>query len=347
MSRLVKMWHQVTWFWSNYKWWLKEEYIDWIRIIRKFSVYTIYFFAWTWYLRFLRKEKVDIIIDEAWWIPLLSPIFIFKIPIIFFIHHIWEKEWDEKLYFPFNKIFKYLFSVLLKIYSNKTAITVSDSSANNLLEYWFKRDNIEVIENVVELDPVSKIDFESKENWIVYVWRIAPIKRIEDAIISFYEIQPWFPDYVLKIVWRKQWDEYANKLFELIKKLNIENKVEFIFDASDELRNEIVSKSKACLIPSMKEWFWIIVLEANAMWTTVIWYNVPWLKDSIKDWVNWHLVSDWDQKAMSYKLLELLENNENYRDLTNRSLQHFKTLPWWDEQTNRLLDIINWVINKK
>ena len=63
-------------------------------------------------------NKFDSIIDEAGGMPLFSPLFEKEIPIIFMIHHIWDKEWDFKYSFPLNKIWKFLFKKTIKIYKN-------------------------------------------------------------------------------------------------------------------------------------------------------------------------------------------------------------------------------------
>jgi hypothetical protein len=56
--------------------------------VRKYSINTIYFFAWKWYKEFIKTHPVDIIIDEAGGIPLLSPLYAKNTPIYFLIHHI-------------------------------------------------------------------------------------------------------------------------------------------------------------------------------------------------------------------------------------------------------------------
>jgi hypothetical protein len=56
--------------------------------VRKYSIHTIYFFAWSWYRNFIKKNPIDLIIDEAGGIPLLSPLYERNIPIYFLIHHI-------------------------------------------------------------------------------------------------------------------------------------------------------------------------------------------------------------------------------------------------------------------
>lgn len=339
MTRLISKWYEITWLSSSFKWALKEELIDWIKIVRIFNIYTIYFLAWTWYLSYIKKNKVDIIIDEAWWIPLFSPFFVKKIPIIFFTHHIWDKEWDYKFPFPLNKIGKFWYVLIFRFYKNYRTITVSESTKQELINLNFKKDKIDVIENVLDMKPIENIE-NQKEDWVVYVGRLMPMKRVEDAILSFHEFHCALPGYIFKIIWNKQDKKYVDKLVELTKKLWIEKQVEFLWNLPLDEKNEIVKKSKACLISSYKEWFWLVVLESNAMWTAVIGYNVPWLKDSIKDWINGNLIKDWDYLTMWAKLTEIIKEERLYKEMTYKSLEYVKNLPWWDIQSQKFENII-------
>lgn len=346
MIRLVKLWHNITWFASDFKWSkCQEEVIEWIKIIRRYSIYSIYFLAWIWYKKFIKHNKVDIVIDEAWWIPLLSPLFIRNKPIIFFIHHIGDKEWDYKFPFPLNKIGKFIYILFFKLYRRYPTITVSDSTRDELVSLWFHEDNISVISNVLDMKPIKKVIQEEKENWVVYVGRLMPMKRVEDAIMSFHEFHCALPGYRLKIIGNKQDEQYVESLQLVVDKLWLQNEVDFLWSLSDDERNEVVRKSKACLVPSFKEWFWLVVLEANAMWTAVIGYNVPWLKDSIKEWINGNLVEDGNYWLMWFKLIQMLWEPEMYLKYINKSLEYVKSLPWWTQQTHKLEEVILEVLN--
>jgi len=59
--RLVQDGHRVTWFGSSFDGAVESEIIEWIRIIRKYSINTIYFLAWKWYKEFKKNNPVDII----------------------------------------------------------------------------------------------------------------------------------------------------------------------------------------------------------------------------------------------------------------------------------------------
>jgi len=75
-KNLVKFWHNIVWFASWFDWAKSEEIIDWIKIIRKYTINNIYFKAWKWYKYFIKNNEVDIVIDEAWWIPFFSPFYV-------------------------------------------------------------------------------------------------------------------------------------------------------------------------------------------------------------------------------------------------------------------------------
>jgi glycosyltransferase involved in cell wall biosynthesis len=331
---LVKKWYNVTWFWYAYKWCLEQENIDWINIIRKFSTYTS-FYLFPKYYRDNLSWKYDIIIDEAWWLPFLSPNFEKKIPIILFTHHIWDREWDYAFPFPLNKIWKQLYYFLFILYKNYKTITVSNSTKNDLInKFSYNWNNIKVIENALNLDIKEKIDFEKKENSILFIWRLMPIKRVEDAIKAFSLFSKKNTDYKLNIVWVNQDKKYTAGLIRLIERLLLKEKVNFVW-YDNNILEKYLNISKVLLVPSYKEGFWLIVLEWNAYWLPVIWYDVAWLRDSIKPWLNWFLVDDWEYNAMWDRLSKILKNDDSYKDLANKSLEHVKSLEWWEEKVDQ------------
>jgi len=328
---LVKLGHNVTWFWYEFPWFKEEEIIDWIKIIRKFTLKNSYFLFPKYYKQNL-FWKYDLIIDEAGWLPFLSPRFIKDTPIIFLAHHIWDKEWDFAYPWPINKIWKQVYYWMYKQYKNIPTITVSDSTKFELIEkFWFKEDNIKVIENALDLKPIEKIDFSKKKNSIIFLGRLMPMKRVEDAIKWFAEFIKSYSilgeedqgQYKLVIVWIPQDKKYTEKLHKLVEKLNLLDKVKFVW-FNKGIFEESLEKSKVMLVPSYKEWFWLIVLEWNAYWLPVVAYDVAWLRDSVKEWINWFKVPDWDYKAMWKKLNEILESEENYKNLAEKSLKYVK-----------------------
>lgn len=337
MRWLVKKWYNVVWFASWFDNWIENEIVDWIKIIRRYNINNIYFNTFKWYLEYKKNNKIDLIIDEAWGIPLLSPLYEKKIPIIFFIHHIWDKEWDNKFLFPINKLFKFFFNQILKLYKNNTTICVSQSTKDELIKnHLFKKDLVNVIENICDIKPIQNIDFNSKTNSILFIWRLMPIKRVEDSILAFKYFcdiakhKNFNENYVLNIIWNNQDKKYFNKLKKIVIDLNIVEKVNFLWKINNNEFENTVNKNKILLVSSFKEWFWLVVHEWNCFWIPAIWYKVCGLRDSIKDWINWFLVEDWNYKKMWEKIYELVLDNEKFKKISNSSLEYVKSLPNWD-----------------
>ena len=94
------------------------------------------------------------------------------------------------------------------------------------------------------------------------------------------------------------------------------------------------------LVPSMKEWFGLIVLEGNSYGIPVIGYDVSGLRDSIKDWVNGFLIPDGDYKAMWDKLKELIENESYLYSQSQKALNYVKSLEWWNEKVKKFEQIL-------
>jgi len=333
---LVKLGHNVTWLSSWFDWGKKEEIIDGIKIIRIYSIKTIYFLAWKWYKNYIKTNNVDIIIDEAGWLPLFSPFFAKNKKIFFMAHHIWDKEWDLAFVKPLNYIGKYIMKKIFRIYSNHKTITVSDSTKNELVnDLWFNSENIKVIENALDIKPIINIDFSKKENSIIFLGRLMPMKRVEDAIKAFSQFHKNNNYYVLNIVWVAQDEIYTKSLHTLVWKLWLKDSIKFVW-YNRELFDKYLEISKVMLVPSYKEWFWLIVLEANAYGLPVVGYDVAGLRDSIKDEMNWYKVPDWDYISMWNKLSDILSNEEDYKKLSEKSLRHVKSLWSWEDKVSDL-----------
>jgi glycosyltransferase involved in cell wall biosynthesis len=71
-----------------------------------------------------------------------------------------------------------------------------------------------------------------------------------------------------------------------------------------------------------------VVLEANACGTPVIGYNVPGLRDSIRDGINGHLVMDGDYNSMAEKAASLLSEPGGLGSLSVSSAAYSKGFSW-------------------
>lgn len=346
---LVQLGHQVTWFAYNFPDGKEKDQYDGIEIIRKFSLKTTYFLFPSFYKKHF-KGKYDIIIDEAGGLPLLSPLYEKKTPIIFLAHHVGDKERDYNYPWPLSVIGKSIYYQFFKVYKNKLTITVSQSTKEELIQkFGFKEPNINVIENVCDITPLSKLDFGAKEDKILFLGRLMPIKRAEDAIKAFaYFIKsnPIFSHYILDIVGNNQDKKYVQKLKATAEAYDVSKNVNFCWFIERSAFQSFISRHKLMLVPSMKEGFWLIVLEGNSYGLPVIGYDVPGLRDSIQEGVNGYKVGDGDYQAMWKKIIDLLENDDKLYNFSKQALNHVKSLPNRAEQVKKVENVLFTVVAK-
>ncbi len=342
-KRLIARGHTVIWFASTFPGAERESVIDGIHIIRKFHMHTAWLFGWIWYRKWKKQNHIDIIIDEAGGWPLLSPLYEKKIPILFLIHHIGDDEFQK--YWYIGKFAKKLYHSMIRQYRSYTTITVSNSTRDELVnDFWFSRNDISVIENVCDRMPIQNVDFTQKEKKILFLGRIMPVKRVEDAIRAFsvfFHSDSHFSEYILNIAGTYQDLGYFHTLKLIIQELHLEDRVFFSGYIDNEKMQDFITPHKILLVPSKKEGFWLVILEANAYGISAIGYDVPGLRDSIHPWVNGFLIPDGDYQSMGMKLAEVIRDTDFYEKLSIQSLEYVKRLGNWDTKTDELEKILS------
>jgi glycosyltransferase involved in cell wall biosynthesis len=319
--------------------------IDDIQVIRKYTQNTIWIFACLWYRQYKKTHTIDIIIDEAGGWPLLSPLYEKDMPILFFIHHV--GEWEFERFGIIGKLARKLYLWMFRQYRNTETITVSNSTRDDLLSLGFSPEIITILENACDVMPIEQIDFSTKKDSLLFLGRLAPIKRVEDAIRAFALFRssdPSFAHYTLDIVGSGADTQYLQSLHDLVSELCIEQFVFFRGYIERVDMKEYMRMQKILLVPSKKEGYGLVVVEANSYWIPAIGYDVAWLRDSIYDGQNGYLIPDWEVEKMGEKIREILTDAHLYEIISQKSLDHAKSLPDWDTQSDILETILSHAI---
>lgn len=338
---LVERGHQVTWFASSFPWAKTQEEYEWIQIIRKYTNHTIWMRAHSWYRGFIKVYRVDIIIDEAGGWPLLSPLYEKKIPIYFFVHHIAENEFNIVLY-PFNRLLRWCYNKMIWVYKNTNTIVVSNSTREDLIDnFWFSCEKISIVDNTTGVTPIDIVPYDTRSNNILFFGRITAIKRVDHALRAFHIALPSLPQgSELHLIGNAQDKKYVDHIKSLVDTLGIKNRVRFLWYIEREDLADVLTSYRCMLVPSEKEWYWLVVIEVNAYGIPAIGYDVAWLRDSIHSWINGVLVPDWDYIQMGREIVNMFANDVDYRTLCESSLHHVSTIPKWSEQVEKFIKIL-------
>ncbi|WP_029523350.1 glycosyltransferase family 4 protein [Persephonella sp. KM09-Lau-8] len=314
----------VEWFSSKEKGLKDEEIIDGIKFIRKGNELTVHFYG---FLYALKKGKNWLILDEFNGIGFFT---FFKKNSFLLIHQLYEEFWNVE-FRKLGNFFKILEKLLLRLYRNKKVITVSESTKKDLLNLGFK--NITIIYNGLNVKPIENINKDLKKLRLVYLGRLKKTKNPEDAIKAFFEVKKVIKDTELIIIGKGPLYEY------LIRKYKDAPDLIFKGFVSEEKKYDILKNSHFILVPSIREGWGQVVLQANAMGTPAIGYKVAGLIDSIKNGETGYIVGDY--REMADKIIELWGNKEKYEKISKNALEWSKNFSW--ERTRK--EFLNFLKN--
>ncbi len=302
--------YKVEWFSSRAAGLNDKEELEGITFVRKGNELTTHFHGFLYAL----KKKDCFIIDEFNGIGFFT--FFMKNSIIL-IHQTYNEFWTSELGLIGYPL-KYIEKILLYLYSGKPAITVSDSTCRDLKKIGFK--NIEIIHNGIDIKPLDRVAEKESALTLIYLGRLKKTKNPEDAIRAFLLIKNEIKDAKL---WIAGDGPLYNPLKEHYKK---KEGVNFLGYLNNEEKYRHLKKAHFLLMPSIREGWGQVVIQANAMGTPSIGYNVKGLQDSIKDGETGVLVSDY--QAMASEVIEHWLNKQKYLKLCEQALEWAKQFSW-------------------
>lgn len=166
-----------------------------------------------------------------------------------------------------------------------------------------KKTKIDILYNPIDMG--EEPDFSKKiKNQFLFIGRIGERKGIYDVLAAMKDLVKKHPDFIYKV----GGDGELDKLNQEIKKNKLERNVENLGWVKGELKEELLNKSGAFVMPSYNEGFPLAILEAMSNGLCVVTSPVGGIPELIKDGKNGFLVEPGDVKAI-YKVLDDLLNN--------------------------------------
>lgn len=275
MSRLARKGHTVTVFTSMFEGGLREEVIDGVRIVRSGGRFSVYRHA----RRFYRASpvKYDVVIDEINTVPFMTPRFVNNGERLFvLIHQLAREFWFHELPYPAAWLgYNYLEEHWLRQYRDVPTITVSDSTRKELVDLGFNK--VVVVPNGLNVSVLPEVPMKTEHPSMVFVGRMKKAKCPDHAVEAFRQLRSKWPQLTFKAVG----DGYMRKGLQ-DKNLAIE----FLGYVDREVRDAAVKEAWVIVVPGVREGWGQVVTDANALGTPAVGYDIPGLRDSIRDGYN-------------------------------------------------------------
>lgn len=250
--------HQVTIFCAMYDGAAAEEMVDGVRFVRAGTKLSVYAEA----IRRVRRRAfgdLDVIVDVQNGIPFMSRAVCGDTPVVVLVHHVHREQWPV-VYDPLrSRIGWWIESRLApRLYRDCTYVAVSERTRAELAELGVRPSRIHVIHNGIEAAPGLDVQATAHPH-VAVVGRLVPHKRVEHVLRSAAILRKRLPDLRVSIVGDGWWSARLRRVAEA---LGVDDMVDFHGFVDEKTKHRLYASSWVLALPSLKEGWGIVVMEA-------------------------------------------------------------------------------------
>ncbi len=282
---------------------------------------------------YLIGKKLDIdIIDGYNYISYIPAIWISKkkkIPAIATYHDVWiNGDWIKNVGFISGIIGEIIERYILSSKGKKWRLFITNSNAtkNKLVDFGVSQNKIYTIYSGIILDMYNKIIVEKYNDLtIVCLARLVKYKKIDNLINAINIVKNEIPNIKCKILG----DGPERKSLELlVKRLNLENNVEFMGFVNHSDGAVILKSSHVFCLPSIVEGMGLVTVEAMAAQVPYVNSDIPPTVEITNNGKGGLLFKKEDYKDLANKIIILLKNKKIYNEKFLEAKEQVKIFDW-------------------
>ena len=323
----------MEWFAASFPGASSVETLDGVRIVRRGQQWTVHLHAFMHYRQRLH-DRFDLLIDQINTIPFFTPLWA-DVPVFVMIWQLAREVWWYESGFPLNAIGYTLEPVYLRIYRDTPVLTFGQSTEGDLRQLGFRR-RIAVLP--IGIEPIEDaLVQKANEPMFVYVGRLAPSKRVHEVVEAFALFHREAGRGRLVLIGSGP-PRYERRLRRVASKLGVEEQVEFSGWRRGLAKHRLMAEAHALLMASVREGWGLVVSEANACGTPAIVYDVPGLRDSVRNDVT-GLVVPAQPRSLSIAMLKFV-SDPALAERLSAAAKRWSTMLTFDQTVRELVRIL-------
>jgi len=299
--------HDVTLVCARHPGSAPREDVEGVRVRRLGGRLTVYLWGLAWLVR--HRRDIDVVVDVVNGLPFASPL-VRRHGVVALVHHVHAEQW--RIIYPgwAGRVGWFVESRLVPlIYRGRPFLTVSDSSARDLVAIGIAADAITVVRNGLAATPPSTPPTKSATPRLGVLSRLVPHKQIEHAFTVLARLSGDMPALHLDVIGEGWW---RDELVSAATAQGVADRVTFHGHVPDRRRDELLAQAWLMVMPSVKEGWCLAVTEAGAQGTPSVAYaSAGGVTESITHGATGLLVDDLDEMVETVRGLILDEDRRS------------------------------------
>lgn len=334
--RFVAAGAAVTLFTARYPDAPPYEWANGYLVVRRGGRFGVYLAA----ARHLRKHRrhYDAVVDFQNGIPFFAPLFArASVPVVCVFHHVHQAQFDLYFRWPGNRVARLMESrVSRRVYRDRPLVAVSPSTRAEMRHQLGIREAIHIVPNGTDPLPPSTVP-RSARPAIAVVTRLVPHKRLHLLVNAVPDLLRRWPELRVDIAGT---GPARDALLAQVRELGLEHAVNLPGRVSQQVKSDLLSAAWLTVAPSLAEGWGLTVLEANAAGTPAVAYDVPGLRDSVRDKITgWLAPPDTGLAVALASALDELADPEQQRRIADQC-QRWAARFSWDSSAERLAAVL-------
>lgn len=327
-KRWIGQGHEVTLLTSRFPGASATAELDGVRVHRLGRLRTGSFHAHV-QRELMRLGSFDVVVEGINTLAFLTPLWRNRLPAaVALVHQLAIDVWDEEVPKPFAWAGRRLERGLLRWYRDFPVAAVSNSTRDDLLRLGLT--SVTVIPPGRDEPPdVLSLEKEPVPTFL-FVGRLAANKRPDHAVEAFRTIKCELPS-------ARLWLVGTGPLEEELARTLPEDATLLGRLPRDELYARMAG-AHCLLMPSVREGWGMVVVEANSVGTPAVGYDVAGIKDSIRDGRTGVLSAAGDPAALATHAISLVTDEGRYEAM------RFAAMDWaegfsWERTADGLMEL--------
>jgi glycosyltransferase involved in cell wall biosynthesis len=290
--------------------------------------------------RHLRRygHQYDGIVDFQNGIPFFTPRWVPEsTAVVCVVHHVHQAQFNMYFRWPFNHVGRFLESrATRRVYSGRPFVAVSTSTRTEMRRQLGIRGPVYVVPNGITPLPRSHVP-RSPSPTITVVTRLVPHKQLHLLVRAVPDLLLRWPDLHVDIAGT---GPGRDRLVAQVRELSLEQVVTLPGWVSEQEKSDLLSRAWLTVAPSAAEGWGLTVIEANSLGLPALAYDVPGLRDAVRDGrTGWLVPAGTELAASLTRALDELSDPPRVRFLAEQAQAWARRFSW-DASAERLANVL-------